>query len=223
MTNPINNNSLHNPFFQTTKMAKIENPQGGRVILFPLEKNLENAATLATGILADLSQQKLKNDAASSLISLENEEPPKKSINSKRQEKSARNYYLPPTQDLRRAIFRKEKSDKFPLWKTVKKHLDNGADINIQSQQKINGKPTLDTPLHRACQLKLTDIVAKFLARGADPTIKNTEGHIPSQKTNDPKIQKVFERYKALKDNHQPINDLENDPIVKGLITSKSK
>ena len=93
----------------------------------------------------------------------------------------------------------------------VKKYIEKGGDINSKTKNK-------ETSLHKCARWDCKNCAIILLEKGADPKIKNSDGIIPSNLTNNPEMKFLLDNYNKYK----KIQEEEGIDYIK-IIFSKEK
>lgn len=96
-------------------------------------------------------------------------------------------------------------------------YLHAGANVDTKTKNK-------ETSLHKCARWCTKECAIILLERGADPKIKNSDGNIASELTNDPEMKFLLDNYSEYKkiQNELGISDLEKFAISKTKKTIKS-
>lgn len=84
-------------------------------------------------------------------------------------------------------------------------YLTAGADVDTKTKNK-------ETSLHKCARWCTKECAIILLERGANPTIKNSDGNIASELTNDPEMKFLLDNYEEYKKIQQErgIDDMKN-------------
>lgn len=93
-------------------------------------------------------------------------------------------------------------------------YLKAGVDVDGKTKNK-------ETALHKCARWNTKECAIILLQKGANPTVKNSDGNIPSQMTNEPEMKFLldhFEEYMEIQKERGVIQDKEQTKKIKSYV-----